>query len=232
MKIQEGHVMPAPKVIQLRQILADKFPGVRLHLEEDSPGAPEKSEGLSRVLDLFQNQLAKGTLNELVAGGETSGSATLMRALVNWAAGQNQIMALVDGCDCFDVTAVESRELSRLLWVRCADAEQALKAADLLLRDGNLPLILLDLKLNPEIQLRKIPATTWYRLQRLVEMTSAIFVAVTPRPLIAPAQTRITLQSGFVLADLERDASDLLQELNWEVADARHAHRIVALHSA
>lgn len=223
--------MPAPKVIQLRQILAEKFPGVRMHLEDNPPHAAAPSDTLSRVTDLFQNHLAKGTLNELVAAGLTSGSATLMRGFIGWAAERNQIMALVDGCDCFDATALEASELLRLLWVRCTDAEQALKAADLLLRDGNLPLVLLDLKLNPEIQLRKIPATTWYRLQRLVEVTGSICVAVTPRPLIAPAQTRVTVQSDFTLGDLERDAADLLQDVKWETAEVRH-HGNAALRSA
>jgi hypothetical protein len=224
--------MHLPKVIQLRQILADKFPGLRLHLDENTAHATGRSEALSPVLDLFQNHFLKGTLNEIVAAHATSGSATLMRALVGWAAGQNQIVALVDGCDSLDVTALEPSELARLLWVRCADAEQALKVMDLLLRDCNLSLILLDLKLNPDNELRKIPATSWYRLQRLVESTATVCVALTPQPMIAPAQTRIILQSDFSLDDLERDASELLRELKWEMANSHHAHKTLALHSA
>ena len=151
--------MPLPKVIQLRQILADKFPGLRLHLDDNRAGAIDKPKELSPVLDLFQNHFVQGTLNEIVAGRDTSGSATLMRALIEWAAGQNQILALVDGGDSFDVTALDSHSLARLLWVRCSEAEKALQAVDLLLRDGNFSSIFLDLKLNSESQLGKIPAT-------------------------------------------------------------------------
>ena len=50
--------------------------------------------------------------------------------------------------------------LSRLLWVRCRGAAEAMKAADLILRDGNLPLVLLDLAGNPPAQFWDIPATT------------------------------------------------------------------------
>jgi hypothetical protein len=224
--------MPTPKVIQLRQILADKFPGLRLKLEESPANRPDQRETLSPLADLFENRLAKGTLNELVAGGEISGSATLMREHIHHAANKKQIIALVDGSDSFDAAALPGAELSRLLWVRCGEADKALKAMDLLLRDGNLSIIWLDLKLNPEAQLRKIPATIWYRFQRLIETTSTICLVTTPRPLIAPAQTRITLQSGFSVADLERDATELAKDLKWEIAEPHHAQKVIHLQSA
>jgi len=97
----------------------------------------------------------------------------------------------------------------------------------LLLRDGNLPLVILDLKFNPETQLRKIPATTWYRFQRLVETTSAVCLVLTPRPIVAPAKTRITLRARFSLADLERDSAPLLRELKMEVEKA-HRYQTAA----
>lgn len=223
--------MALPAVIQLRQTLANKFPGLRLRLEEQPALPADRPKALSPVLDLFENHFVKGAVHEIVAPGESAGSAALMGALMDWAAAQNQIMALVDGSDSFDVTAVESSALARLLWVRCPDADTALKAMDLLLRDGNLSLILLDLKLNPESQLRKIPATVWYRLQRLVESASTACVAVTPRPLIAPAQTRITMRSDFSLHDLERDTTALVNELKWDAANSHHSHAL-ARHSA
>ncbi|HEY3860734.1 MAG TPA: hypothetical protein VGO59_02495 [Verrucomicrobiae bacterium] len=216
--------MPSLKVIQLRQALAEKFPGMRMRLE----AKPARESGPEP--DLFQNCLVKGALNELSAGRESTGSATMMRALIAHAAARNQIMAAVDGFDSLDVSALEPAELARLLWIRCRDAETALKAADLLLRDGNLPLIFLDLKLNPEAQLRKIPATTWYRFQRLVETTSAICLAITPRPMIPAARARFVLKTSFALRDLERDAPELVDAASWE-ADAL-GQRNANLHSA
>jgi hypothetical protein len=223
--------MPSPKVIELRQILADKFPGLRLHFEANPGTAPASPQALSPLLDLFQNDFVKGAWHEVVAAKETSGSATFLRALLDWAAAQNQIVALVDGCDSFDVTALENSELARLLWVRCPDAARALQATDLLLRDGNLSFILLDLKLNPEDQLRKIPAIIWYRLQRLMETTTTVCVAVTPRSLIAPAQLRLTLTSDFSLPDLERDSAELLRKLKWDRADSHLSRQTLTLHS-
>src|SRR4030095_14707706 len=99
-----------------------------------------------------------------------------------------QWLVLVDGQDCFDPTCLEPEILSRLLWVRCVDIAEALKATDLLARDENLPMIVLDLRLNPAAQLRKIPATAWYRFQRLIEHRAATLLVFTPQPLVSGAR--------------------------------------------
>lgn len=153
--------------------------------------------------------------------GKNSGSATLLRELLYRAAKENQIVALIDGSDSFDVTQIAEDVLSRVLWIRCHQAGDALKAADLVLRDGNLPLVLLDLKSNSEKELRKIPATTWYRFQRLVEETNAVCVVFTPRQMISSAQKRITVRSHFSIADLECDTGELLHQLEMEISDER-----------
>ena len=68
----------------------------------------------------------------------------LLRALLRQSHRARQWMALIDGRDSFDPAGVEAPVLSRLFWVRCQTAEEALKAADLLLRDRNFPLVVLD----------------------------------------------------------------------------------------
>jgi len=108
--------------------------------------------------------------------------------------------------------------LSRLFWVRCNTAEEALKATDILLRDRNLSLIVLDLKMNPAAQLRKISGATWYRLQRIARQSATAFVALTPHPMIASAETRLILESRFTLDALPEDETQLLAELKFELA--------------
>lgn len=223
--------MPSLKVIELRQTLADKFPGLRLRFDDAGQGTPARPKALSALLDLFQNHFVKGAWHELVSEKESAGSATFLRAFLEWGAARHQLAALVDGADSFDVAALNAPELARVLWVRCHEAEAALKAADLLLRDGNLSTVLLDLKLNSENQLRKIPPTSWYRLQRLAEASGAVCLAVTPRPLLAPAQIRLVLKSDFSLADLQEDAAELLPKLKWDLDGSRHFHRNLAAHS-
>ena len=213
--------MPSANIIQLRQLLAERFPGLRTRADELS-GARHAAwpTGLAQLDEPLRGGLPKGALVEVVAERRVSGSALMMTALIHRALGENKFVAVIDGQDSLDVTHL-GEDLSRLLWVRCRSTDEALKAADLLLRDGNLPLVLLDLVSNPAAQLRKIPATTWYRFQRLMEQTSAVCVVMTPRVMVAPAQVRVTLRSRFSLSALEREPQELLRELKMEISEAR-----------
>jgi hypothetical protein len=218
--------MPSADVIHLRALLTEKFPGLRLHLDETTAEeTPSWPTGLRQIDEPLRGGLSKGAISEFICGPNNHGSSTLIRALLQQAVRLNQITALIDGSDSLDVTQIHESVLSRLLWVRCQAAEEALKAADLILRDGNLPLVLIDLKGNSEKELRKIPATLWYRFQRLVEETSTTFILFASRSVAVSAQTRITLYSQFSLAALDRETGELISELKMDIADARQYGR-------
>jgi hypothetical protein len=207
-------------IIQLRQLLQDKFPGLRTHAEEISPDTRTFwPTGLHQIDELLQGGFAKGALTEIVATRRCTGSALLACSLLRQAAQAGQIVAFVDGIDSLEITQLDETILSRLLWIRCRSAAEALKATDLLLRDGNVPLVLLDIAINPEKQLRTIPATTWYRLQRLIEQTSTVCIIFTPRSMVAPAHDRIFLHSHFSLDSLEHEQDELLNDLKLESAE-------------
>jgi RecA/RadA recombinase len=116
-----------------------------------------------------------------------------------------QPIALIDGRDSFDPQPLGNASLRHLLWVRCNKAFEAIKAADLLLRDGNFPLVIVDLVLNPPEELRKIPQTSWYRLQRLVEPTSAVCLVLTRQSMVGSAQLKIVLGNLWTLETFEKD---------------------------
>jgi hypothetical protein len=216
--------MPAANVIQLRQLLKEKMPELRLGLDELAVSKPTHAwpTRFARLDDALHGGLPKGALTELVAGQRSRGSALFLHTLLRQAAGENQIVALVDGQDSFEVTQVEADILSRLLWVRCHSAEEALKATDLLLRDRNVPVVLLDLIANPIAQVRKIPATTWFRFQRIIEQTSTICLVLTPQAMVSPAQARIVLEPcSFSLRSLDRERMELLDEIKFEVLEPR-----------
>ena len=98
-----------------------------------------------------------------------------------------------------------------------------MKAADLLLRDGNFPLVVLDLVLNPTEDLRKIPSTSWYRLQRLVEPAPTAFLVLTRRSMISSAQWKIVLENSWRLPDLaEADNAARLKLQVQRVQGGRH----------
>jgi hypothetical protein len=122
-------------------------------------------------------------------------------------------LALIEARDSFDAAASPPAMRARLLWVRGGTAERALKAADLLLRDGNLPLVVLDLRASPREDLRRIPATSWYRLQRVVEPTATAFLVLTHHGLVSSARARLRLEARFGLDAFERRQTELLEEL-------------------
>jgi RecA/RadA recombinase len=111
-------------------------------------------------------------------------------------------IALIDGTDSFDPEPLGNACLRHLLWVRCRQAIEAVKAADLLLRDGNFPVVILDLVLNTGNAL-KIPQTHWYRLQRLVEATSTAFLVLTRRGIVSSAQLKLVLENTWSLETFE-----------------------------
>jgi len=210
-------------IIQLRQLLKERFPGLRTNPEEfTSDTRTFWPTGLRQIDNLLQGGFAKGALTEIVSERRGAGSALLASSLLRQAAQAGQIVAFVDGADSLEVTELEESVLSRLLWVRCRSAAEALKATDLLLRDGNVPLVQLDIVLNPEKQLRAIPATTWYRLQRLIEETSTVCIVFTPRVMVSPAHDRIFLHGRFSLSCLEQDHDELLSKLVLEISEAHH----------
>jgi hypothetical protein len=210
-------------IVQLRQLLAERFPHLRSSAREPAARAAAVwPTGLAQIDQPLQGGLPRGGISELVVPHPGAGGALLAVALLRAAHAGHQLAALIDGQNSFDPCALDQETLNRLLWVRCDNAAQALQAVDLVLRDRNLPVVLLDLQLNPETQLRKIPPTTWYRLQRIVEQTGATLFVLSPRKLAGGVRVRLELRSRFGLEALDSEA-DLLSRLVIEITDSRKA---------
>lgn len=191
-------------ILDLRRMLAERFPaahgpGIGRAAEPEIAAPAGVSTGLPPLDRLLGNGLPKGEVTELVGDGPGSGSAQVIHALLECAAADGRFVALVDGADSFDVDAPTPAALERLLWVRCRSAEEALKAADLLLRDRNFPLVVLDLKLNPAVQLRKIPSSAWHRFGRIAEHNGTTLLVVTPQPLVGAVSVRVKARAGLGL---------------------------------
>ena len=189
-------------MVDLRNLLAERFP-------QPSPSSSTRlATGLPAIDRVTGGGLPKSAITELSSSQVSAGSALLLHVLLHNAQRDGYFIALVDGRDSFDPSALGglgNRRLRNLLWVRCTKALDAVKAADLLLRDGNFPLVVLDLVLNGSDELRKIPQTSWYRLQRLVETAPTAFLVLTRASIISSAQLKLSLDNAWSLADLEQD---------------------------
>jgi len=151
----------------------------------------------------------------LVGAGHGSGSAQVIHALLRQTAADGQFLALVDGADSFDVSAVEPDVLAHLLWVRCTNAGDALKAADLLLRDSNFPLVAIDLKLNSAVQLRKISSSTWYRLGRILEQSRTAVLVITPQAFVSGVAWRVQVESSLGIEALAQSPEEIVRQLRF-----------------
>jgi len=191
------------KIVDLRKLLAERFPHTPM-----AAATCRFITGFSFLDQVIGGGLPKGAITELISAQISAGSASLIHALLQAAHRNRYFLALIDGRDSFDPSASGRPGngcLSYLLWVRCTKALEAIKAADLLLRDGNFPLVILDLVLNAPEELRKIPQTSWYRLQRLVESAPTACLVLTRLGMVSSAQLKIVLENSWTLESFEEE---------------------------
>jgi hypothetical protein len=152
----------------------------------------------------------RGQLSELV-GPRSSGRSSLLLQLVAAATGRGELVALVDALDMLDVesAAAAGVDLSRLLWIRGhvtmhagfsrdlnqRAMEQAIRACALVLQAGNFGLVAFDVAEAPADALRRLPFTTWLRLQRMVEGSQTACLLVGREPL-ARSAAGLTMRLG------------------------------------
>jgi hypothetical protein len=203
----EHTLPPTAKIIELRQILAQSFPA--------QPPAPADfvATGLPRFDHTLGGGLPRGAITQFVAPPPSSGSTLVLHEILHALHQQAHLVAFVDGANCFEPLSTTNH----FLWVRCRRAAEAVKATDLLLRDGNIPVTILDLKQNRDAELRKIPGQTWYRWQRLTEeMQTALFL-LTRHPMAPSAGLTLHVASTLVMEDLAAFSSDLMASLPFRV---------------
>src|SRR5438067_8134694 len=197
------------KIIDLRKLLAERFP------HPPATAATYLVTGLSCLDESSGGGLPRGAITELISPRTSAGSASLIHALVEAAHRDNYLVALIDGRDSFDPCGLNNTSLRHLLWVRCLKGPEGIKAADLLLRDVNFPLVIIDLMLNSPADLRKIPQTNWYRLQRLVELAPTVCLVLTRYAMVASAQLKLVLENSWNLDSLEDESA--MAELRFRV---------------
>ena len=133
------------RIIDLRKLLAERF--------QQQPTLIGEQINVPLLERTLEGGLRKGAIIEIINPNPSAGSALLIHNVLQIAQRDRFFLALIDGSDSLDV--YDSGALPHLLWVRCEKANEAVKAADFLLRDGNFPLVILDLVLNPADELRR-----------------------------------------------------------------------------
>jgi recA bacterial DNA recombination protein len=194
----------------------------------------------------------RGHVSELV-GSRSSGRTSVLLQTLAAATARGELVALVDALDMFDVdsAAAAGIDLDRLLWIRghvvinpgmCRDMnqralEQALRAFTLVLQAGTVGVVAFDVAEAPSHAIRRLPFTTWLRLQRIVEGSQTVCVLVGSEPM-ARSSAGLTLKCGLRIADCGLRFTDrLFDGLNVEAQAVRarardHEHVRVSISTA
>ncbi len=201
--------MGAATLETLRQQLREKFP--QAHGVREEARLPEK---VNNPFDL--NGFPQGAISEVVPAGPGSGISLLVAGLL----GEREEIApfpemiLVDGADSFDPASYTAEACSKLLWVRCTSALEMIKAADLVVRDGNVPLVLLDATGLKARDLATIPASAWWRVKQSAERKGGRVIVLAPFPLVPCAVRRMTLSANLTLRDFDAFPEELRERLH------------------
>ncbi len=205
----------------LRSLVAARFPDrTRRH----GDGVPT---GVAVVDDALGSGLHASQLTELVSEVPSAGGQLVLARLLETTRAARQRLALIDAADGFAPEAVPPDTLKHLVWVRCRALADALTVADVLVRDGNYAVVVLDLRGVADRALKKQSATAWHRLHRVVENEAPAVLVLTPCPLVPSVPWRLVLRTPHGLASRRLTQEKLLAQLTVEIARG-HATQTVA----
>jgi hypothetical protein len=137
--------------------------------------------GIAPIDALLSGGFPRGELSE-VFGPSSSGRTGLVQALLARSTQGGALAAFVDPADRLDPASAAAAgvDLARLLWLRgprqAKGLAEAVSAVGTLAISGLFEVVVLDLAGVPEVERRRLPGTTWIRLQRMVEDASTALV--------------------------------------------------------
>ncbi|HEY7791529.1 MAG TPA: hypothetical protein VIC33_13505 [Vicinamibacterales bacterium] len=183
---------------------------------------------------VLQGGLPRGQMSELI-GPASSGRTTVLLQLMAATTREGELVGLVDGLDRFDPASAAAAGivLDQVLWLRGhlvshvgvgrelnqRELTRAIEACALMIQSGGFGLVALDLGGLPAAGLRRVPFTTWLRLQRMLEESQTACVLLGDVPMArstagltlaltadhaGPAPASISVGAGFCAGPLRR----------------------------
>lgn len=197
--------MPAPLIEDLRKQLREKFPQAHAAslLEATDKSDPGQSFDPAFFPSGAISEVIGNGLNFLIARllGEPEEAAPLPDFL------------LVDGGNQFDPSSFTQEACSRLVWVRCSTSNELLKATDLLVRDANIPFVIMDTCGIGLHELKTIPASAWWRLKMTAGNSNCRLVVMSLVAQVPCAAVRVVLKGELNLEDFDVSRGELISRL-------------------
>jgi hypothetical protein len=163
-------------------------------------GRPRCPTGVAALDALLAGGWPQGRVAELV-GVLSSGRTAVAAATVAAATGRGELAGWVDGPAVFDPTSVRAAgvDLGRVLWVRPHSAEEAVRAAELLLEVCGFTVVVVDVTGMAPARRRagERRGTLGLRLARAAERAGSVALVLAERPWVgAHAGVSVTLGPG------------------------------------
>jgi recombination protein RecA len=180
-----------------------------------STGVPE--------MDARIGGLPRGALTE-ICGPPCSGRTSMLLSALAARTSNSEVCALVDARDSFDPATASASgvQLDRLLWVRCQNVDQSLRATDLLIQSGGFGMVAVDLSDVSARLARQVPLHVWFRFRRAVEDTSTIL-------LLLEQETNAKTCASLVLR-LQSGPTQWSETQSGASSDAAHCSHTLLLH--
>lgn len=210
--------MPNPKITALRSILDSRFPA---SARKSGSGV---STGVRAIDEALGGGLPPGRLTELVSERAGSGGQLALSRLLTTTRQARQRVALIDAVDGFSPEHVSEDTLRHLVWVRPQTFAQTLAAADILVRDGNYSVLVLDLRGISDRELLNTPKSNWHRLQRAAESRPTAVLVQTTRGAVPAVPWRLMLRSTPGLSVRRIPQWQILESLTVEVLRGHQAY--------
>lgn len=206
----------------LRRLLADRFPTL------PTRDGRVVASGIAAVDDALGGGFGTGTFTEIVPSAPSCGGQLLIAALVEATRAAGQRLALLDAADAFtlDTLGDDDALTAHLVWFRSPSLKAFWQVADIVLRDANFAAVVMDLRTLPEREVRRTPATTWYRLQRAIEQSEAAVVVHTDFATVPCAARRLVLAEPLTMAAFKTPRRELQAALRPELHLQRNHRRV------
>ncbi len=207
------------KVVALRRLLDERFPTAR---RQDGRWIPT---GVPSVDDALGGGLQTCTLTEFVSEHPSAGSQLSVAALLGSTRVNRQRVALIDAAQSFDLEGFDDPALAHLVWVRCESLDACWRAADLVARDPNYAVTVIDVRGFPERMLLRVRDSIWARLQRACEQAGTALLVQTTTALVPNAARRLAFSLPLPTDALTAARADLIAMLPVELKRQRHRAR-------
>lgn len=164
----------------------------------------------------LEGGVPRGHLSEVI-GPRSSGRLAILVSALAGATSRGEAVALIDPLDMFDPVSASATfqragaDLQRMLWIRGESSssarvslsseygtlqkslDRAVKALNIVLQAGGFGLVVLDLGEVAAQTIKRLPYTTWLRLQRVIEGSETACVLIGSEP-IARSSGGVTVQ--------------------------------------